>query len=193
MTDALALEFDRLSHKYALNGRELISVTQAIREAGLMDDAWWTEESRLRGEYVHRAILLHHEGDLAEDALDPVLQPYYTAYQKFLSETGFVADAVEERICDPVLGYAGTLDLRGHFPTTRSGVDLLDVKTGAVPPTVGIQLAAYARALPASIVHRWALNLQGDSTYRLVRCTDANDLKLFFSCLAIAQFKRRHL
>jgi len=193
---AAALAFDPLAHRYTLDGRELIAVTQVLKEAGLVDDRWWTDEACLRGRYVHEAILLHHEGDLAEDSLDPALAPYFTAYRQFLADTRFRAESVEQRVYHEALGYAGTYDLLGRFPTqTIGGWDLIDVKSGAVPSWVGIQLAGYSRAIcngTMKLLRRWALNLQGDGTYRLVRCNDLNDDKLFLSALAIAQWRRRY-
>src|SRR5690606_908757 len=157
MTPATAaappLTFDPILHRYMLDGRELISVTTALREAGLIDDSFWTEEARLRGTYLHAAIALHNEGDLDISSLDPKLVPYFRGYERFLSETRVTIEQTEARVHDEALGYAGTLDLIVAWTSedgqriTRRG--LIDIKTGSVPPSVGAQTAAYLRCARA--------------------------------------------
>lgn len=184
------LQFDEAAHRYTFEGRELISVTQALTEAGFIDGRWYTEEAAQRGTDVHTAVQLHHAGTLDDDSLDVTLRPFVAAYQRFLEESGFVAAANEERICDPAAGYAGTLDLRGQFPRFSQGIDVIDIKTGAIPSWVGYQTAAYARVLPASIKRRWALNLRADGTYRLEPLMARTDERVFLAALTVAQAKR---
>ena len=184
---ATALHFDEAAHRYSLDGRELVSVTQALTEAGFIDPRWYTDEAALRGTYVHAAVALHAAGDLAVDSLDSALAPFFDGYLAFRQESGFVVEACEERVHDPLMGYAGTLDLRGQFPG-RDGVDVIDIKTGSIPSWVGYQTAAYAR-----LVHgrrRWALNLRADGTYRLEPLTKRTDESIFLAALLVAQAKR---
>jgi hypothetical protein len=190
------LTFDAARHEYAVDGRALVSVTSALTEAGLIDARWFTEEAAIRGTAIHAAIARLHAGSLDVTALSPVLQPYVAAYQRFLRESGFTAEASEEQVADVDLGAAGTLDLRGHLPRgTRASkaVDLIDVKTGAVPLWVGYQTAAYARMLPADLPRlrwRWCLQLCPDGTYRLHPLTKATDERVFLAALTVAQAKR---
>jgi hypothetical protein len=196
------LRFDPLLHRYEYDGRELISVTTALREAGLIDDAFWNEEARLRGEYLHRAIALHNEGDLDINALDPKLVPYFTGYEKFLRDTRVAVEYTEKRVFDDAVGYAGTLDLvvawlsEDKDRVVRRG--LVDVKSGSVPPSVGPQTAAYLRLArpmfgpPHIPVYRFALHLPGDHTYRLIPLTDAQDEQTFLAALRVATFRRQH-
>lgn len=183
------LRFDEALHRYSLDGRELISVTQALTEAGFIDTRWFTDEAALRGTYVHAAIAMHADGDLAEASIDPLLRPYFDAYLSFRLESGFDVAACEERVYDEAAGYAGTLDLRGQFPN-QSGVDVIDIKTGSIPAWVGYQTAAYARLVAGAPRRRWALNLRGDGTYRLEPLTAKTDERVFLSALLVAQAKR---
>ena len=189
MTDTLV--FNPIAHRYSIGTRELISVTQALTEAGLIDTRWFNDEAALRGSYVHQAILLHVEGDLADDQLDPVLQPYFAAYQRFLTESGFVVTACETRLYDDIVGYAGTVDLVGTL-NGRSAV--IDIKTGHCPSWVSLQLAGYARLLSKQYpgIQRYALNLQADVTYRLHRFTDRHDEQVFLAAVAVTQWRRTH-
>lgn len=196
MSAVAALEFDAGAHRYSIGNKELLSVTQALTNAGLIDSQWFSEEARLRGTYVHQAILMHVEGDLAEESLGPVLLPYYQAFRAFMDESGFHVDACEERLFDETIGVAGTLDLRGHFPRkalTRPGVDIIDIKTGTVPSWVGYQTAGYARMLPrelGAVRWRWALHLQSDATYRLIPLDKRTDEAVFLAAVTVAQAKR---
>lgn len=185
-----ALRFVPETHSYYLGDRELISVTRVLQEAGLIDPQWFTEDAAMRGTYVHEAIALHHDDDLAMEALDPVLRPYVEGYLRFLSETFFDAMQIEQRVFSESLGYAGTFDVLGHLPSQPPGYDLIDVKSGGRPATVGLQLAAYVRCLPVGVHRRWCLQLPGDGSYRLHRCEDRTDEHVFLAALTVAKWKR---
>lgn len=191
---AVALAFEPIRHRYSLGTRELVSVTQALAESGLIDTRWYTEDAAIRGTYVHAAIVLHHDNDLAEESLDPGLRPYFDAYRFFLDHSGFQVEAIEERVFNEALGIAGTLDLRGRFPDTPpTATNVIDIKTGCLPMWVGFQTAGYARMLPAGLPplrRRWALNLQADGKYRLEPLTKRSDEGVFLAALTIAQAKR---
>ena len=185
--DAL-LHFDEAAHAYSLNGRELISVTQALHEAGFIDKRWYTEDAASRGIAVHRAVQQFHDSGAVPE--DDVCAPFFDAYLNFQQDSGFTVEAAEERVCDPLLGYAGTLDLRGRFNYHAGGLDLLDIKTGSVPAWVGYQTAAYVRLLPGGPKRRWALNLRADGTYRLEPQIKRTDESVFLAALLVAQAKR---
>src|SRR5262245_5581565 len=120
------LTFDAAAHRYALGDRELISVTQALTEAGLIDGRWHTDAAAERGTAVHRAVeQFHASGQVPSD---DVVAPFFDAYLDFHQNGGFYIHAAEERVCDPALGYAGTLDLRGRFKQFAHGIDVLDIK-----------------------------------------------------------------
>lgn len=184
------LHFDAAAHRYTLAGRELISVTQALSEAGFIDARWYTEGASDRGTAVHDAVRRFHAcgGDFG--AVEPEHAAFVDAYFAFTVEAGFVVEGSEERVCDATCGYAGTLDLRGRFSQQAVGVDVIDIKTGSVPAWVGYQTAAYARLLPGAPRRRWALNLKANGTYRLDPLTKRTDESVFLAALTVAQAKR---
>lgn len=184
------VDFDPAAHRYTLPGRDrdLISVTQALHAAGLVDDRWFNERAAQRGTAVHAAVQTFIESNVVPE--DEIVAPFFDAYLAFQSEAGFVADGAEERVCDPLLSYAGTLDLRGQFPRFAFGSDLIDIKTGGLPSWVGYQTAAYARLLRVVPVRRWALELRANGSYTLHPLTQRTDEKVFMAALTVAQAKR---
>lgn len=189
-TATAALEFRQAEHRYFLRGRELPSVTAVLKGAGLVEDAFYTEESRLRGQYVHAACEMLDQDDLDFDTLDPTIHPYVVAYQRFLAVARPSWELIEHRVCDETRGYAGTLDRAGIIYGGRKVI--LDIKTGTVAPFVGPQTAAYRRCLPEP--HVWgraALNLRADGTFTFIDLTDRHDEAVFIAALTLVQWKQR--
>lgn len=205
------LLFAERQHQYFLdpreNRRELISVTKTFEIAldGTLGEEYWTEEARLRGSHTHQAILYHSQRDLDVSSLHPIVAPYFAGYLRFVADCQPEILHAEQPIFDEPAGYAGTFDLlchlNGPYRTPGAGVlDLVDVKSGTVPWTVGMQLAAYKRAVqlayPGNFIRRWALHLRADGTYKLdevSRWTDARDHeRQFLAVLLTAQLKRQH-
>ncbi len=195
------LRFDDVEHRYFLDDHELISVTTALKEAGMVDTRNWTEEARVRGAYLHRAIHLYATGELEAGTIDPGLEPYFVAFRTFLDETRVTFEYVEQRVCDPVAGYAGTLDAIVCWPDDVRGLTrrvLIDWKSGWFPPMAGPQTAAYLRCArtwypTGTFISRAGLHLQGNGTYRTFPFTDiVQDEHDFMAALRVAQFRRRH-
>lgn len=183
------LDFLAQSHQYYLGERELPSVTTILKAQGLIDDRWFNEEARLRGEYVHLASHYLDDGDLAEETVHPDYLPYLQAYMRFVALMKPSWEYVEHRVYDETYGYAGTLDRAGVLSNGWRGV--VDLKSGIVPPSVGPQTAAYKRCLPAP--HTWkrmALQLKADGSFVIHELTDRRDEAIFLAALAVVNFKR---
>jgi len=198
------LRLDDVSHRAFLGGRELIRVTTALDEGLDTDKRWFTDESRQRGNYIHDALKLYATDRLDEDSIAPAMRPYWDGVPYFLETSGFRIIAAEQPIFDEHYGYAGRYDLLGRLAATSAPwVDLIDVKTGTVPPTVGPQTMAYKRPIARSfpLVRRWALNLPGNGRAMLVPLNvdargiydparDRHDEQVFLAALTVAQWKR---
>lgn len=176
------LEFDADTHRYTLDGRDLPSVTRILSR--LSDYSRIPpavlEAARDRGTRVHAACSLEVLGVLDEATVDDEVAPYLRQFRRFLRESGFVPTLTECRVCDPDLGYAGTLDLFGNLAGWKSV--LMDIKTGTVPPTTGPQTAAYVHALHVyagiEAQRRYVLNLTR-GRYTLTPLDDARDFAVF--------------
>jgi hypothetical protein len=184
------LTFDAATHRYGIDGKPVPSVTQVLS----MLDNWENvprdvlEAARDFGRKVHSACALHNSGELDTESLDPLLLPYLDAWRKFLEESNVTLVASETRVMHHGFGYAGTFDAllerRGHRW-------LIDIKSGAVPVTVGPQLAAYAQAL-GSKVRRYSVQLRADGTYRCEPYTSSTDWSIFLSCLNVWKWREKH-
>ena len=184
------LEFDPIEHKYKLHGRGIPSVTQILSGAGLVDTEWYTLESRERGKAVHTACHYLDEGDLDFDTVAIQYLPYVEAYQKFLSEVKPKWEFIEHQVYDEVYWYSGTFDRAG---TMNNQQVIIDLKTGTMPKTAGLQTAAYKAAFdPNGKFKRYGLLLEKTGDYKLVPFNDHRDLKIFRCAAAIVNWRNNN-
>lgn len=183
--------FDPSTHSYRFHGTRLISVTQAIQAAGLIDTEWYTEAARQRGRVVHLAVHFDAEGDLEEHSVSPLIRPYLEAARSFKRDIGFVTELTEARLWAIDLGYAGTLDHLGLIEKKQRV--LVDWKTGAVPDWARLQTAGYAHTFPNGAGFlRYAVQLKPDGTYKITRFEPQEfrrDLADFLACVRVAQLQ----
>lgn len=135
------LVFDEENHKYYFNENPVISVTTVLKEAGLINSDFFTEQSRNRGIAVHHGVFLDINNQLDKSSLHPLIEGYMEAWFSFVRDTGFIAfkHLCERRMYQPNYQYAGTPDLVGML-NGRS--ILIDIKTGD-SKTAKYQTAAY--------------------------------------------------
>lgn len=181
----MSLTFEPESHAYRWKGSPVPSVTQVLAplESFAGVPAEILEAAREFGTHAHLACHLDNIGQLDEDSLDPALAPYLAGWRAFKAETGFAVTGSEARLYHRSLGYAGTADAIGVL---YDKVTVIDIKSGAVPATVGCQLAAYQAAAEQDgikIKRRLCVQLLGDGRYKLHEQKDAADLSIFVSCL----------
>ena len=193
MTRVPKIEFDEARHEYRVGGRVVPSVTQVL---GILNDFGAVPADVLAaaaefGTHVHHACALDNAGQLDEESLDPALAPYLAQWRRFLAESDAEVLGSEVRVYHPGQFYVGTLDALIRI---RGKVAVVDIKTGAVPRSVGAQLVAYEQAYHASDEHqhsirrRLCVQLTGD-TYKVHPLTDPADWSLFQSCLNIWRFR----
>lgn len=177
--------FEKETHRYFTGDRELISVTTLMVREGLVEDFFFTEESRDRGLWVHErctdydlnASEKYFTVDLSKDARAEGWWPYFEAWMKFRAMMpGLKFLAIEVPIFRPDLGLAGRPDRVGLF---RRQAVIVDLKTGAPSPMHGVQMALYdllLGQLPLGVRRRFACYLQEDGDYRMREFKDRSDL-----------------
>lgn len=186
------LQFDAVRHEYRVGGRVVPSVTTVL--AILTDFGAVPAEVLARaaefGTHVHQACALWNAGRLDEDSLDPALAPYLAQWQRFVAESGAEIRDSELAVHHRGLNYAGTLDVLAEW---RNGLCIIDIKTGAVPRTVGAQTEAYRRAYESQECgvmprRRYCVQLTADA-YKVHALTDPSDWALYTSCLNVWRFR----
>ena len=187
------LDFDDASHTYRIGGVRVPSVTQILQPltdlSGIPPEV--LEAKRGLGSRVHEATHYFDEDDLDEESVEPDVEPYLQAWKRFLVESGAKVLQCEQRVFDPALMVAGTLD---RVLLLNGQKVLADLKTSiATPASVGAQTAAYMRLLgDPTVTHRAALRLRPDGSFRLDMLTGADDYSVFVACLTLHRWKERN-
>jgi hypothetical protein len=183
--------FDESSHIYTLDGSRLDSVTGILRDMGFVDAAWFTEESRIRGKYVHKAIHYYTLGELDEEELDPRLVPYLEGWKRFVEHTRFLPGPTEQALFHPQKKYAGTPDIIGQV---NGYATIIDVKSGAINPVTAIQLAAYEDLVIANysynFLNRIGLQVTSDGKYKVHSYKDRRDSGYWQAILSVHNLKK---
>lgn len=171
--------------------QSLPRVSAILKDAGLIDTRWFTDEVRDRGTAVHAACHYLDEGDLDETTIDPVVQPYLEAYKRFQRDaSGHDWTWIECPQQDPLGQYRGTPD---RILCCRPRA-LWDLKTGCHFAWHKYQLASYVNMLDDPYSYRrFGLYLKKDATYQVREFpqTDyARDLDVFRAALTLWYAKR---
>lgn len=187
------LTFDETRHEYAFMGARVPGVTELLRplvDFSMVPPAILEAKCDL-GRRVHLACQLDDEDDLEESSVEEDVEPYLVAWRAFLRDSGAIVVLNEQRVFEPMFGYAGTLD---NVLLLNGQKYLVDKKTSiSTPMSAGPQTAAYMRALgDLSITRRAAVRLRPDGTYRFDELTGHDDWPCFLSCLTLYKFKECH-
>lgn len=194
----LQIDFDSDTHRYTVDGDVWPSVTQVL--APLTDFSRvppeTLERARNFGTAVHAMIDLDTRNDLDEDSLDEPLRNVLAQYRQAMRKKAWAYQS-ELRLGNAALKYAGTADMVASDAKGR--IIVVDVKTGAVPPTVGSQTAAYAAAWLSmrddpkrhALPRRECLALT-ETSFKWHKLDDPSDWSIFLSALNIYRFKEQH-
>lgn len=192
----MLIEFDAKDHIYTVNGVRTPSVTQIMEEAGYIDYRQIPYETRemalTRGRRVHSMTQFLDEGDLDEDEVHPSLEGYLVGWKRFREEheIGRLPVTHIEHRGYHTAGYAGTVDRVFNWKIVG------DIKCGAAPWWVRIQLAAYTEMLYASgaeVQQRICVELPGNGTFRVIpipRLRQREDFNSFMAALCVFQEKQ---
>ena len=164
------VQFDQAAHVYTVAGVQRPSVTQILKDAGLIDTTWYTDEARERGRAVHLATQFLDEEDLDWDTVLTQYRGYVEGWQRFKQESHFQIGRdsnrkllIEYILFQPVSGYCGMLDRLGTIGTTEY---LIDIKTGDPQDWHGYQLAAYSQCVPnPHSRNRMTVHLRANGSY----------------------------
>lgn len=160
--------------------REMIGVTRSLIAANLVDDEWFNDAGRARGQLV-----AHFAEKIATNTVDVPIPESITGYlvglRKFLDKYGPKVICAEVIMADPARQLAGTVDL--ELAGLLGSDATVDIKTGSPSPVHGLQLAAYAYLKARSkwmSRRRFGLYLTASGGFRLREYDDVTDLDVFF-------------
>lgn len=187
----IGLTFDPETHTYRKGETILPSVTQILKDVGLIDTTFFTPEHAERGTRIHQATAFWDETGMDDDSLPEELSGYLSAWKAFREETGFVPSHIEQAFCSEQ-GYAGTVDRIGR--THKINPLILDIKSGPPAPWHRLQLAAYAlmvkRELRIPIWDMWGVHLRKDGKYSVESYKDIEHSADWLAVLRVYQIKQ---
>lgn len=160
-------EVDVARHRTYMDGRLVPSVTQVLKQAGLVSPYAMDEAAAERGRAVH---LLTAQDDVKKVDYRKVpkhLRGFLDAWRAYRSISGFVPELIEHRVYHPSPEYAGTFDRYGRRDGSGFPV-MLDIKTsntGQIADVTRFQLAAYCGAHQTGPVERMAVGLRPDGRF----------------------------
>jgi hypothetical protein len=106
------------------------------------------EHKRVLGQYVHQVTQYLDDGCLDLASVDPKLEPYLAAYERFRRESGFQPQLIEHRVVGSIGGMlcGGTVDRVG---TMNGQLWIIDLKcVDRLYPGFAVQTAGYELLLP---------------------------------------------
>jgi hypothetical protein len=186
------LAFNEAKHEYSHGDRVVPSVTQILKEVGIIDDRFFTDDARERGSAVHKTIEAYIK--YGDEGCHPLLAGYLGAYRRFEAELRPEIIESESLLFYSQGGihYAGTGDI---FCILDHQLTYLDFKTGGKDKWHALQTAAYSEAYwqqsGRPVLRRGSLYLEGDGTYRLNFHDNQTDAAVFLAAAAIVNWKRQ--
>ena len=188
------IEFDAATHTYKVDGVVMPSVSKILRANGFVDDRWYTDEGRKRGQLVAMVTELDDRGELCDgqdlqalaNERDVDLIGYLESWRAFCNAWLFETVYIEKPIYHPQWQYCGTPDR----DILREKPAILEIKTGARQDWHALQTVAYAYCCP-TFAQRFAVYLT-PTDWKLVEHTNPSDESTWLGAVTIFQWKERH-
>lgn len=188
--------FQQEPRLYRFRGKGYRSVTDYITEV-LGDPFADVPEDRLtfcqgRGNAVHIGAALFVDGELDWNTVDPRIEGYLRAVERFHNDCPGRVVYTEKRLVAPELGLAGTPDIVKFVRGRRA---LIDYKTSQqMYPRMRLQTVGYKKIhdflFPNQPIYvRYGLRLQPDGFYKLIEHDDPQDEMAFDAFIAEAKAK----
>jgi hypothetical protein len=160
------VEFDADTHTYKVGGEVWPSVTQILKDEGLIDTRFYNTEARDRGSMVADAIEYANQNDLDESSLDPQLRGYVEAWRKWCRDFRVEIVESEKIVWHEGMRYCGKADAIVRAITVTCNAEIIiDAKTGGSEFWHPYQLIAYKRCLPDPTMQRGNVYLRDDGKY----------------------------
>lgn len=136
-----SFRFSADAHEY-FDGLNLVpGITGMLVKCGLIDDTWFTEESRIRGTAVHHLTAAYDLGALNLEAVAPVYRPYLLAHVAAMEQLRPSWTDVEVAYVHPHYRFGGRPDRVGACLRLQT---VCEIKSGAPHKSHRVQLALQA-------------------------------------------------
>jgi hypothetical protein len=177
-------------HEYHMKGQRLWSPSGTFLQIRYVDDRYYTEESRYRGQYVHRATHLIDEQDIVWNDIAPEYLAYIEAYCEFKEVWRFKPRMREIPIYHPDYSYGVTPDGEGIILDGDAAI--VELKTGTMPWWTAIQTAAQEMAVaawdnPKNFRRRFGVELKKNGKFRVKEFDDDHDYAVWEGNLITVQ------
>lgn len=179
---------DLEKHEYWVGKEKLLSITDCLKSAGLIDVRFATDHDLWIGTATHRAIELYNKGTLDLETLDADLRPRLDAWIDFLKNTGFKPKESEKSVYNFNLRVAGTLDVLGDFPDGAEGI--VEVKSGNVAKWCALQTCAQDILLGGKHRRRYGLKVPRVGDAKVTPHNNPDDYNVFLACVTVAHWKQ---
>ena len=136
--------FDALDHRYYLGHEEIPHITGMLTDTGWIDDAWYTEESRERGQLVHDLSAKYDLGAIPDPSAvecAPKYKGYFLGYVKAMRAIKPTWRYVEQALFNLTDRWGGRPDRVGKLWGAWA---VVEIKTGVAAKATPIQLALQA-------------------------------------------------
>ena len=177
--------FDPILHRYAIDNRPVVSVTQALQEVFSLKYWYATDWHKDRGRAVHACAALIARGKQFKH--DPQITGQVAACRLFFKENEIEVLEVEKPLFSTIYNFAGTPDLiciiKGHKCVVDYKASMTDL--------VFIQLGGYA-VLKPEVTHGMGVELREDGKYKCTKIVKiARFRNEFLSCLSVWNIRKR--
>jgi hypothetical protein len=158
------IHFDEATHIYRVNGEVKRSVTQILKDVGIINYDGVPDYYRDRGTAIHRGCELLAQGYLDWSTVHEDYLPCLKRFEVFMKDYEYVSS--EQVLYCPTMDYCGTFDLLVR--DKKSGdISIVDIKTSKTPADWwGLQLAAYAYAADFEYQSLKVFSLGNNAIYR---------------------------
>ena len=189
------VRFDPVDHRYYVGDEEWPHVTGLLKSWGLVDDTYYTEESAVRGQMVHRACTDYDLGVLDVTGLSRDIRPYVEAYIDAMLVVPHEWDAIEEVAAHPVHRFVGRPDRVGRVFGMRGVLEIKSTvqaeRAHEVQTSLQGILVSHDDPLPLREWKRWALYVRPNGKWKLVPHENKRDYDDALRRLAAGTHRRQ--
>lgn len=174
--------FDAAQHVYVnpRTGGTYPSITTLLKLGGLVDDRWYTDESRDRGSAVHQLTADYDYGALEPAGCVSPYRGWLLGYVAACVVLRPVWDWIEVPAVHPVLQFAGRPDRAGVVLGLKG---VTEIKTGRAEQAHAVQTALQAilvadtMGVAAESLARYAVYVSDGGRFKVEQHTGAGDFR----------------